>query len=200
MHHETYHTIDASQWNLKGKVVFITGASRGIGRSTAIPFARAGVSGIAIGARSTEALEEVENAVIRAASQKHTACSPRVLKLGLDVTEGRAEEISQAQAEFDMYMDSTKRKRRRKMKKHKYVQAFPCEYMHSPVSQAEEAQTGTLFFSAFTGIESHLVRHSFLVKPVSRLDDQYFTAVFSLHAFELSVHCPSIHRYPTIGP
>ena len=87
MHHDTYHTIDASQWNLKGKVVIITGASRGIGRSTAISFARAGVSGIAIGARSTEALKEVENAVIRAASQKHTDCSPRVLKLSLDVTD-----------------------------------------------------------------------------------------------------------------
>ncbi|PSR83062.1 hypothetical protein PHLCEN_2v5866 [Hermanssonia centrifuga] len=40
-------------------------------------------------------------------------------RLGLDVTEGRAEEVSLAQAEFDMYMDSTKRKRRKKMKKHK---------------------------------------------------------------------------------
>ena len=46
-------------------------------------------------------------------------------RLGLDVTEGRAEEISQAQAEFDMYMDSTKRKRRRKMKKHKYALCPP---------------------------------------------------------------------------
>ncbi|OBZ69079.1 hypothetical protein A0H81_10745 [Grifola frondosa] len=40
-------------------------------------------------------------------------------RLGLDVTEGRAEEVSLAQAEFEIYMDSTKRKRRRKMKKHK---------------------------------------------------------------------------------
>ncbi|GJE90771.1 hypothetical protein PsYK624_069150 [Phanerochaete sordida] len=40
-------------------------------------------------------------------------------KLGLDEGKGRAEEVSAAQAEFDAYMDSTKRKRRRKMKKHK---------------------------------------------------------------------------------
>lgn len=40
-------------------------------------------------------------------------------KLGMDVSTGRAEEVVQAQAEFDAYMDSTKRKRRKKMKKHK---------------------------------------------------------------------------------
>ena len=40
-------------------------------------------------------------------------------RLGLDVTTGRAEEVSMAEAEFEMYMDSTKRKRRKKMKKHK---------------------------------------------------------------------------------
>ncbi|EKM55181.1 uncharacterized protein PHACADRAFT_173269 [Phanerochaete carnosa HHB-10118-sp] len=40
-------------------------------------------------------------------------------RLGLNETKGRAEEVSAAQAEFDAYMDSTKRKRRRKMKKHK---------------------------------------------------------------------------------
>ncbi|KAI0636692.1 hypothetical protein C8Q77DRAFT_518513 [Trametes polyzona] len=40
-------------------------------------------------------------------------------RLGLDVTSGRAEEVSMAEAEFELYMDSTKRKRRKKMKKHK---------------------------------------------------------------------------------
>ncbi|KAI0822855.1 hypothetical protein BC628DRAFT_1387966 [Trametes gibbosa] len=40
-------------------------------------------------------------------------------QLGLDLTTGRAEEVSQAEAEFEVYMDSTKRKRRKKMKKHK---------------------------------------------------------------------------------
>lgn len=40
-------------------------------------------------------------------------------RLGLDVAEGRAEEVSLAQAEYDILMDSTKRKRRKKMKKHK---------------------------------------------------------------------------------
>ncbi|KAL4254039.1 hypothetical protein ABKN59_002523 [Abortiporus biennis] len=40
-------------------------------------------------------------------------------RLGLDVTAERAEEISLAEAEYEVLMDSTKRKRRKKMKKHK---------------------------------------------------------------------------------
>lgn len=58
----------------------------------------------------------VVNRVGAALSWDHT-----LQKLGLDEAAGRAEEVSLAQAEYDMYMDSTKRKRRRKMKKHKYV-------------------------------------------------------------------------------
>ncbi|KAI0345352.1 hypothetical protein BDW22DRAFT_1022353 [Trametopsis cervina] len=42
-------------------------------------------------------------------------------RLGLDESKGHAEEVQQAQVEFDMYMDSTRRKRRKKMKKHKCV-------------------------------------------------------------------------------
>ncbi|KAI0691029.1 hypothetical protein BC835DRAFT_1417416 [Cytidiella melzeri] len=40
-------------------------------------------------------------------------------RLGLDESKVHAAEVSQAQAEFDVYMDSTRRKRRKKMKKHK---------------------------------------------------------------------------------
>jgi len=40
-------------------------------------------------------------------------------RLGLDEAEGRAAEVSTAQAEYEAYMDSTKRKRRKKMKNHK---------------------------------------------------------------------------------
>ncbi|RDX56497.1 hypothetical protein OH76DRAFT_392181 [Lentinus brumalis] len=40
-------------------------------------------------------------------------------RLGLDESSARAEEVGLAEAEFGMYMDSTKRKRRKKMKKHK---------------------------------------------------------------------------------
>jgi hypothetical protein len=40
-------------------------------------------------------------------------------RLGLDESPAHAAEVVQAQAEFDVYMDSTRRKRRKKMKKHK---------------------------------------------------------------------------------
>ncbi|TFY55704.1 hypothetical protein EVJ58_g8080 [Rhodofomes roseus] len=40
-------------------------------------------------------------------------------RLGLDVTKGRAEEVKLAEAEFGVYLDSTKRKRRKKMRTHK---------------------------------------------------------------------------------
>lgn len=40
-------------------------------------------------------------------------------KLGLDVSEGRVEEVKLAEQEYQVYLDSTKRKRRKKMKTHK---------------------------------------------------------------------------------
>lgn len=46
---------------LQGKVCVVTGASSGIGRSTAILFARAGAN-VVLSARRKDALEEVENA------------------------------------------------------------------------------------------------------------------------------------------
>ncbi|KAK7693754.1 hypothetical protein QCA50_003326 [Cerrena zonata] len=40
-------------------------------------------------------------------------------KLGLDVSEGRVEEVKLAEEQYQVYLDSTKRKRRKKMKTHK---------------------------------------------------------------------------------
>ncbi|KZV62461.1 NAD-P-binding protein [Peniophora sp. CONT] len=65
--HEVYPTIDpTSGWasqSLTGKAVFITGASRGIGRVTAVTFAKAGAA-LALAARSESALEETKAAVL----------------------------------------------------------------------------------------------------------------------------------------
>lgn len=62
----------------------ITGASRGIGRATALSYARAGASGIAVAARSSEALEELENAISKLPRGDRPA--PKVLKINCDVT------------------------------------------------------------------------------------------------------------------
>lgn len=76
MHSETYPFISPSGADLCGRSVCIFGASRGIGRTTAIRFAVAGASMIAIAARSP--LEEVENAIHAAASAAGRP-RPRVL-------------------------------------------------------------------------------------------------------------------------
>jgi NAD(P)-dependent dehydrogenase (short-subunit alcohol dehydrogenase family) len=83
---------------LNGKNVLITGASRGIGKATAISYAKAGTSGIALAARSSleGIVKEVKEA---AASSGHP--KPKVLNLEVDVTdrasvEASAKEVSEA--------------------------------------------------------------------------------------------------------
>ncbi|KAI9843946.1 MAG: hypothetical protein M1837_005987 [Sclerophora amabilis] len=83
--HDTYPEIHAStESNLPGKYVFISGASKGIGKALAISYAKAGASGIAIAARSN--LSEVEQSIHRAATDASKS-APRVLNLSLDVTD-----------------------------------------------------------------------------------------------------------------
>ncbi|KZT69454.1 putative oxidoreductase [Daedalea quercina L-15889] len=50
--HDTYAAVDPSKANMNGKVVLVTGASKGIGKALALSFAQAGVSGLALLARS----------------------------------------------------------------------------------------------------------------------------------------------------
>lgn len=82
-HNDTYPYISPSQFNLKNRAVLITGASKGIGRATAISYAAAGTSQIAIAARSgMEGLEDEMEAAAREAGRT----PPQVWKLKLDVT------------------------------------------------------------------------------------------------------------------
>ena len=81
--HRIYPAIDpTSAWELqsfKGKAIFITGASRGIGRSTALTFAKAGAA-IAIAARSASALDETEVLILQEVP------NAKVMKYIVDVT------------------------------------------------------------------------------------------------------------------
>jgi NAD(P)-dependent dehydrogenase (short-subunit alcohol dehydrogenase family) len=68
-HHALYPAIDpavALKGSASGKVVFLTGASQGIGQTTAVAFARAGAAGIYIAARSVRGLEETKSSVVKA--------------------------------------------------------------------------------------------------------------------------------------
>ena len=87
LHHDTYGAITPDQWNLNGRVVLVTGSSRGIGRTSAIAYARAGASGIIITGRSIALLDQVENEVIKAAETREKGATVKVLKLVLDVTD-----------------------------------------------------------------------------------------------------------------
>ncbi|KAI3323714.1 NAD(P)-binding protein [Xylariaceae sp. AK1471] len=77
---DTYPYVSPEKADLSGKSVFIAGASKGIGRETALSYAKAGCTKIAIGARSdlTSLAEEIKTI------SKGTP--PHVVSLKLDVT------------------------------------------------------------------------------------------------------------------
>ncbi|KAI0294645.1 NAD-P-binding protein [Multifurca ochricompacta] len=90
-HNDVYSAIDpkplyASQ-SYKGKVVLVTGASRGIGQETALQYARAGAS-LAIVARNEESLNETRDAILSAAPEV------AVLTLAADVREAKGAEAA----------------------------------------------------------------------------------------------------------
>lgn len=82
VHNDTYPAIDSSKADLTGKAIFISGATRGIGKAISISFARAGASMIAIGGRSD--LSETAQAM-RAAATSVGKPEPKILELELDV-------------------------------------------------------------------------------------------------------------------
>jgi NAD(P)-dependent dehydrogenase (short-subunit alcohol dehydrogenase family) len=92
-HHSSYGAIDPKS-TLKGsaadKVVFIAGASRGIGQATAVAFAEAGARAVYLTARSEEALEQTLELVRQV--NRETQCAYSVC----DVTEAAQVEAAVA--------------------------------------------------------------------------------------------------------
>ena len=75
-HHAVYEAIDPKSGlkdSASGKVVFIAGASRGIGQATAIAFAEAGAKVVYLTARSEDALQETRDLVSKANPQTQCA-------------------------------------------------------------------------------------------------------------------------------
>ncbi|KAI1801881.1 putative oxidoreductase [Daldinia bambusicola] len=82
IHTDTYDYISPKNLDLSGKSVFVSGASKGVGKQTALSYAAAGASEIAIGARSDLSSIVTE---IKEAAQKAGRKEPTVLALKLDV-------------------------------------------------------------------------------------------------------------------
>lgn len=94
VHNDTYPEIDSSKANLSGKVVFIAGASRGLGQAQSVSFAKAGASKIAIGARGD--LSATEKAM-KAAAASAGKPEPAILPLKFDVTDYKSVDEAAAQ-------------------------------------------------------------------------------------------------------
>src|ERR1700754_2830477 len=68
-HHSQYPAINPGttlSGSASGKIIYISGASQGIGQATAVAFAQAGARAVYITARSEEALAETKAQVIKA--------------------------------------------------------------------------------------------------------------------------------------
>ncbi|KAI3320001.1 NAD(P)-binding protein [Xylariaceae sp. AK1471] len=82
-HQDTYPFISTSNVDLSGKSVFITGASKGIGKGVALSFAKAGCSRIAVVART--GVDDLKKQIL-AAAQAAGRPDPHILAIALDVT------------------------------------------------------------------------------------------------------------------
>ncbi|KAL7627867.1 hypothetical protein AAE478_002062 [Parahypoxylon ruwenzoriense] len=94
VHDDTYAAIDPSKVDFSGKAVFISGASRGLGRAMCISFAKAGASMIAVGARSDLSATVKE---MKAEAAKAGRSEPNILPLKSDVSDRQSIDDAAAQ-------------------------------------------------------------------------------------------------------
>ncbi len=92
---DTYPAIDPNKLDLSGKHVFLSGASKGVGRAAALSFVKAGVAAIAIAARSD--LSALEQALKEAATDAGRKDIPYIKTILLDISDPQS--IEQAALE-----------------------------------------------------------------------------------------------------
>ena len=112
IHGDTYSAISsATASNLDGKAVMITGSAKGVGRATAISFARAGVSHVVVA--DVAPFEELKEAIYNAAKSNGKA-RPKVVLLELDITdrakvEDAAKKVAQVCGGLDILINNAGR-------------------------------------------------------------------------------------------
>ncbi|RSM02397.1 hypothetical protein CEP52_008016 [Fusarium oligoseptatum] len=108
VHCDTYPAIDPTKLDLRGKTVLITGASRGLGQTMGISFAKAGASRFAIVARS-DMSATVE--AIKGAAHKVGHSEPEILAIQADCSnpesvEALAEQVERAFGHLDIVINN----------------------------------------------------------------------------------------------
>ena len=99
-HHDTYPFVRPNPNSpVSGKNIFITGASKGIGRALALSYARSGVSALVLTARSS--LDTLIPEIKDAAKEVGTA-APKIFTYVMDVTDRAAIEKAAEQADKDL--------------------------------------------------------------------------------------------------
>lgn len=107
IHEDTYPAIDSVNVNLKGKAVFVCGGSKNIGKATVLSFARAGVSYLAVGARSDVSGLKKE---IQDAAAEGGRAMPQFLPVTLDAASPQsvaeaAEKVEKAFGKLDIVIN-----------------------------------------------------------------------------------------------
>jgi NAD(P)-dependent dehydrogenase (short-subunit alcohol dehydrogenase family) len=108
IHHDTYPAISPTTADLSDKVVVIAGASKGIGRATALSYAKAGASGIVVLARSD--LSSLKSELASAAKSANRK-EPEVLSVKVDTTdrvtvESAAKEVERVFGHVDILINN----------------------------------------------------------------------------------------------
>lgn len=101
LHHDISTSTDPTKSDLSQpyKVVLITGAGRGIGRSIALRYAESGVACIIICARTSSQLDEVEQAI------KNINSNVKVRKLVIDITDEKQVALAAEQVKEEGRLD-----------------------------------------------------------------------------------------------